>query len=674
MRFNYKSLLFLVFIFVQTSAQVGVGTTTPAAAFDVTSTDGGILVPRVALTSKLIAAPVLNPQGGALVAGTLIWNTATAGIVPNNVVPGFYYWDGSAWTSFGASTNNWALTGNSGTTGANYIGTSDATALKIATSGTEKARVLTTGQFVINNTGTPFADDQFSVYSTIDAVNGYTTGAGRAAAFFQSTGSAGYGAYTVDNSTLGIGTFGTSGGNTGTGIFGDASGTLGVGVWGQTSGTSAAGIFGYSVGSGSDGVYGEATTAIDNGVWGVNNNALGTGVSGTSTGSSGYGVYGVTSGTNGISIYGTATGSAGTGVLGEASQSGRPGVYGRNNNGTGIGTYGTSSGASGFGVYGNSSGNSGIGAYGRSTGSTGFGIEGYNTNAGGTGVVGAGNNVPTFYSPPGGGGAGFTGTLYGSLNTATNVANGVGIAAGGNGITTVTTIAGGAGGAFSGNRFGVQSVATITGAGNNATDRAAYFGQYISGGTTVDNVYLGARIGGVNYKILGTGGGSVSTTMETASGERILFAPEAPENWFFDIGEVELVNGKAKVNLDPLFIDCISDSKPFKVFVQGGENTQGSIRITRDQSDKSFIVEDLGGPSNGTVQYSIYAIWKNKSGLRFPQYQKPEAFQTSATKYDYQDVAPAENAQPAREMKAQIKTKQTSQRKPKKPQKDLEAK
>jgi len=49
----------------------------------------------------------------------------------------------------------------------------------------------------------------------------------------------------------------------------------------------------------------------------------------------------------------------------------------------------------------------------------------------------------------------------------------------------------------------------------------------------------------------------------------------------------------------------------------------GSIRITRNQTDKSFLVEDIGGASSGIVQYNIYGIWKGKENLRFPEF-KPE--------------------------------------------------
>ena len=65
-------------------AQVGINTTTPNAALDVTSTDDGLLIPRVALTASNVASPLTLPT-----ISELVYNTATAGISPNNVTPGF---------------------------------------------------------------------------------------------------------------------------------------------------------------------------------------------------------------------------------------------------------------------------------------------------------------------------------------------------------------------------------------------------------------------------------------------------------------------------------------------------------------------------------------------------------------------------------------------------------
>lgn len=81
-------------------SQVGIGTTTPEGALDVSSTQFGYVMPRIALTATNTAAPVVNPKtnNNVLAAGTMVYNTATtAGTY--GVVPGIYYWDGSNWVS-----------------------------------------------------------------------------------------------------------------------------------------------------------------------------------------------------------------------------------------------------------------------------------------------------------------------------------------------------------------------------------------------------------------------------------------------------------------------------------------------------------------------------------------------------------------------------------------------
>ena len=88
-------------------AQTGIGTTTPdaSAKLDVFATNKGFLPPRVALTATNSASPTTSPA-----AGLLVYNTATAGTAPNNVVPGYYYWNGTTWVNFIASNSSTGLT------------------------------------------------------------------------------------------------------------------------------------------------------------------------------------------------------------------------------------------------------------------------------------------------------------------------------------------------------------------------------------------------------------------------------------------------------------------------------------------------------------------------------------------------------------------------------------
>lgn len=86
-----------LFFSVQAIAQTGIGTTTPnaSAKLDVNSIDKGFLPPRVALTATNVFAPITGTSSAA--SGLLVYNTQTSGSIPNNVVPGYYYWNGSSW-------------------------------------------------------------------------------------------------------------------------------------------------------------------------------------------------------------------------------------------------------------------------------------------------------------------------------------------------------------------------------------------------------------------------------------------------------------------------------------------------------------------------------------------------------------------------------------------------
>ena len=99
-------LLIIGFLFsIQVMSQTGIGTTTPhaSAKLEVASTDKGFLPPRVALTSSNLAGPISSPA-----TGLLIFNTSTAGSIPNQVTPGYYYWDGvnSKWVRLEDKADN----------------------------------------------------------------------------------------------------------------------------------------------------------------------------------------------------------------------------------------------------------------------------------------------------------------------------------------------------------------------------------------------------------------------------------------------------------------------------------------------------------------------------------------------------------------------------------------
>jgi len=95
---NYLVLIvgILLLSAINTQAQIKIGgdpiTINPSSILEVESDDKGVLLPRVALQSTILPEPLAEH-----VAGMIIYNTATAGEAPNNVVPGFYYNDGTRW-------------------------------------------------------------------------------------------------------------------------------------------------------------------------------------------------------------------------------------------------------------------------------------------------------------------------------------------------------------------------------------------------------------------------------------------------------------------------------------------------------------------------------------------------------------------------------------------------
>ncbi|MBL4753238.1 MAG: tail fiber domain-containing protein [Flavobacteriales bacterium] len=123
------------FVAVDTSGNVGIGTTAPDAdaLLEMSSTTKGILIPRMTTAER---NAITTPPTGLLVFGT--------------TDSSFYYYDGSSWVPFLANSSGasggWSLTGNAGTTvGTNFLGTTDAKDFAIYTNNTEKVRVTSAG-------------------------------------------------------------------------------------------------------------------------------------------------------------------------------------------------------------------------------------------------------------------------------------------------------------------------------------------------------------------------------------------------------------------------------------------------------------------------------------------------------------------------------------------------
>ena len=160
-----KIIILVICLFCQhlIAQNVGIGTLTPdaTAQLDITATNKGLLIPRVALTGNTDVVTIPSPT-----ISLLIYNTATAGSGSVAVTPGFYFWNGTVWITFSTANNTangaWLLGGNAGTNPpTNFIGTSDNQALI----------------FKINNTRAGFLGLDGSTYWGLNSGNSNNAGA-----------------------------------------------------------------------------------------------------------------------------------------------------------------------------------------------------------------------------------------------------------------------------------------------------------------------------------------------------------------------------------------------------------------------------------------------------------------------------------------------------------------
>ncbi len=531
----------------------------------------GLLIPRIALTSRTVAAPVVAPA-----ASLVIYNTATAGAAPNNVAPGFYYWNGATeWLRMFSGNDAWSTTGNFGTTaGTNFIGTTDAKDFVVKTGGSaaanERMRVLSGGPIVVNKT-TAAATDAFSVYGTgstgainalgTNAISGYTA--------------TGRGVFGISTSTTTTGDL--------TGVWGEAASTLGTGVVGLASGTSgqADGVFGQTASTSGNGMFGAnaATTGVGVAVRGqsvTRNGVAILGIVNTSNanitaGTTAYGVQGQVNGAitgtgQAIGVFGVTamTTGAANGVWGQSASTTGNGVLGFSTNttaaGTGTGVWGEAASGIGTGARGRATYTGGgvvqpVGVFGDATHANGFGSYGKNRHLSGTGVSAVGNNEVGNY-----------------------LVAGSGIAASGN----------------------------TTGALHYYTNAGA------SWGTVIQDAFANQwNVGGWNgfgyFKIIGPG--AVSTVVKDMEDQKVLlYCPEAPEVLFQDYGIGQLTDGSAHVQIDPILTKniIVSEDHPLKVFVQVEGDCHG-VYVT-NKSATGFDVHELsGGTSSVAFSWSIVA-------------------------------------------------------------------
>jgi hypothetical protein len=368
--------------------------------------------------------------------------------------------------------------------------------------------------------------------------------------------------------------------NTSTGAGVEGISKKGNGTIGQTSVTST------SANNAKAGVLGQdlsASGVYDSGVLGTSTQGIG--VQGSST--NGFGVEAVSKNgvalralsTNGVPIFAQNSG-AGEGILSIALSNdgtisttqnnssigpGASGVLGQDTSTDGgsgnVGVTGLS--INGTGVIGKST--NGTGVYGASTGSNGSGVFGQSANWIGVGTVGGYYNINTHYSAP-------------AISVDVN---------------------------YTGQTADVLDACVEV----NPCDNS--------------NWNIARMDGNGNLNIIGKlfTSGSCSTgcvNRPGVPGRRVLsYAPSEAQPTMEDVGEAQLVGGRAYVRLEARYATVIDRNGRYFVFVTPEGNTNG-VYVTQVTGTGFEVRENNGGQSTVAFQYRIVAKPYGESGARLP--------------------------------------------------------
>jgi len=341
------------------------------------------------------------------------------------------------------------------------------------------------------------------------------------------------------------------------------SNTSGYGVYGQSDGGS--GVYGQSVSG--NGVAGASSGPGAGAVLGVNTGG-GMGVSGvsnvTTPDANAIGVYGESFIYNGEFSVGVGVmGKGGTGVSGSGTVTGVKGT-----GETGVEGYGSYS----FGVRGETQSASKAGVYGYSA--AGLGVRGASATFNGVQGESGGSGTSGVYGENSGGGFGVAGRANGD-----NAA-----------VLGDNTSTGGMG--VAGMASGLGAIGVWGHVANCAGGQDCY-GVWSSG----------------NFAV--APGFTKSAIVRTADyGERQLYTVESPQNWFEDFGLGRLVDGRAVVQIEPIFAQTVNLEQEYHVFLTPRDG-YANLYVT-NLTPVSFEVRDADGKANLSFSYRIVA---KRSGL-----------------------------------------------------------
>ncbi len=318
--------------------------------------------------------------------------------------------------------------------------------------------------------------------------------------------------------------------------------------------------------------------------------------------------------------------SSGVGVAGTSAKG-----YGVTGTSTSFrGVEGTSTSADGVGGV-TTSGTAGV--YGQNASKAGYGVEGNDTATSGTPYGVFGKTASSAYAGAGVYGSGLNGVLAlgnATLSDASGATFGDGTPAGVFAISASTNTSGGSYGIVAeSDSYPVMAENTGNGAYASLITTAYLLQAYSDQGgdefITVDR--------GGNETLSGsmTANGGYNVRQQGSSGASVLaYSARTTMPQLEDVGEGRLINGGAKVAIDPQLADVIDRRTAYHVFITPEGDCNGLY--VSEKTPGGFTVRELrGGRSSLAFEYRIVAKPVNDNGRRLPAAPprpKPEAFLT----------------------------------------------
>ncbi len=185
-------------------SQVGIGTTNPDAssALDIKSSNAGLLIPRINLSSTTDNITIPNPANALLV-----YNLSTV----SDIVPGFYYWD-TKWKKISSNSGStddthWKLDGNTLATGTEFLGSRNYFPLIFKANNVQIAKFHPNGGINLGVNSVTHPDGSIAIGQNANSSNqvgALALGFSSNASGYRST-AIGYGATSSNNDAVAIG-------------------------------------------------------------------------------------------------------------------------------------------------------------------------------------------------------------------------------------------------------------------------------------------------------------------------------------------------------------------------------------------------------------------------------------------------------------------------------------